>query len=128
MRSPTCQRATIAVYLLLSAAPGCCARLVAPPNWRGQLRYAVPSVAGCVLAYQASRLEGADAHGPAGGRLSPTAVHYYTGPGPVRGRHLGLPALEARGLSRYFRHGRRGHYHVPGVCGRGGGTTGDHSH
>ena len=29
----------------LSAAPRCCARLVAPPNWRGQLRYAVPSLA-----------------------------------------------------------------------------------
>src|SRR5215813_13398706 len=28
MRSPTCQRATIAVHLLLSAAPGCCARLL----------------------------------------------------------------------------------------------------
>src|SRR5207249_10668265 len=30
----------------LSAAPRCCALLVAPPYWRGQLRYAVPSVAG----------------------------------------------------------------------------------
>src|SRR5262249_3533002 len=30
------------VYLLLSAASGCCARLLAPPNWRGYLRYAVP--------------------------------------------------------------------------------------
>src|SRR6266568_727074 len=42
MRSPTCQRAVIAVCLLLSAAPGCCARLVALPNWQGHLRYAVP--------------------------------------------------------------------------------------
>src|SRR2546422_382662 len=36
--------------LRLSAAPGCCARLVAPPNWLGQLRYAVPSLAGRVMA------------------------------------------------------------------------------
>src|SRR5215468_1587967 len=72
MRSPTCQRATIAVHLLLSAAPGCCARLLRrahcpppvwrglcianepgaapPPNWRGQLRYAVPRLAGRVMA------------------------------------------------------------------------------
>src|SRR3989442_745227 len=33
---------------LLSAAPGCCARLIVPPNWRDQLRYAVPSLAGLV--------------------------------------------------------------------------------
>ena len=30
---------------LASAAHRCCARLVAPPYWRGQLRYAVPSLA-----------------------------------------------------------------------------------
>src|SRR5262245_33414816 len=27
------------------AAPGCCARLLTPPNWRGLVRYAVPSLA-----------------------------------------------------------------------------------
>src|SRR5262249_57747325 len=34
-------RTTPPVSVGTSAAPGCCARLIAPPNWRGHVRYAV---------------------------------------------------------------------------------------
>src|SRR2546425_8442381 len=41
-----------------SAAPRCCARLVAPPVWRGQVRYAVPSLArGKLLCLRAISLQ-----------------------------------------------------------------------
>src|SRR2546428_3768616 len=53
--------------LTLSAASGCWTRLVAPPVWRGQLRYAVPSLAGWVAP---SILSGALTPGPWPGTTS----------------------------------------------------------
>ena len=45
------RRFALRTSLPLGAAPGCCARLVAPPNWRGQLQYVVPSLAGCPVDF-----------------------------------------------------------------------------